>query len=1021
MENHLIIGLGGTGGKVVAAYRRLIFEKYRGNLRPDGLWVDYLYLDSSEKDLCERGGIWNVMGNSVALDKGSLVSIKAGNLKSYIDNIDNYPYLKPWIGTADDWRNIVNDPKVQDGAAGQKRRLGRFLFANRAGDFTSALDARVRRLQTNPRGQSITFHVCCGLAGGTGSGSLIDVISQIRHQYPDHNIYKIMLYLLLPEEIPNKSWATTSNYQPNGYAALLELNALDYGIFKPWNVGERKFDVKRLDNMAPFYSAYVVTEQNRENVRFDVGTVIPATIAEFLFQKTVAVSNGLADSSDKDSMLQRAETGENPDYNLYGYHHSFKFMSFGVKRLAIPEQEIREYFAYSYARQAVLQILYNNPSNEVGFQDEPLPNDDYSDVARRESLDRWCLTTEYLCLSRAVLDNHKAEGWRSINDEYKVVDGYRVEIMQNNVIPYESKLIAIANCTKDFYERKFRPVGQAGGVAEFFRIKRKVGMSEIARKVVGEIEADFFARWERGEKSVWQLAGMLNCLLDHLDEQAGRFDKMITDARASMAAKSSEMDALAREWPKVGLLGKKVFTSKKDTILSEFTEAVKMKYAMMTWCEAYAFGKELLLEIISGLQNLRSVLEGTAAMLVKALENFDNEIHSHCNDDLVDDTDRQNIIIKYYDPRKVRYIALESIRQKDFATGKVRTVREAIIDRLGEGEHSFGRLLRDVGFEGMVAACQQECLQLTELFFCNPENEREINGYEKLIGENILHKLKEQYSGNPIGLKDKFEELVRHASVLVKYDETQRNDGPKVREGLLAILPEYKDDEQYYKKVREIFAGLQHNESYQLVEGGNPNEIVIVNIESNITPRYLQSVGTLRREYDTLMASASGRVACFETHLENHEELPSLYKLTVEEKAALLARKRAEALPDLLMAWGMELLQPYDEPETGRRRLALVVEDEFGLAADPVLLGKDLESSAAAIDEAAAIALRENVLKKLTGFRHVDRQKEVIARVVDAVNAVKTAHGGSLSDPVFLAFNQAAKTIVARFREMNEN
>ena len=1019
MDNHLIIGLGGTGGKVVAAYRRLIFEKYRGDLRPEGLWVDYLYLDSSEKDLYERGGIWNVMGSSVALDKGALVSIKAGNLKSYIDNIDNYPYLKPWIGMADDWRTIVNDPKVQDGAAGQKRRLGRFLFANRAGDFAAALDARVRRLQTNPRGQSITFHVCCGLAGGTGSGSVIDVISQIRRHYPDHTIYRIMLYLLLPEEIPNKSWATTSNYQPNGYAALLELNALDYGLFKPWDVGERKFGVKRLDSVAPFYSAYLVTEQNRSNVRFDVGTVLPATMAEFLFQKTVTV--GAADNSGKESMLQRAETGENPDYNQYGYHHSFKFMTFGIKRLAIPEQEIREYFAYSYARQTVLQALYNNPSNEVGFQDEPLPNDDYSEVTRRENLDRWNLTTDHLCLSRAVLDNHKAEGWRTINDEYKVADTFRVDVMGNNVIPYEAKLVAITNCVKDFYERKFRSVGQAGGVDEFFRIKRKVGMSEIARKIISEIGADFFARWERGEKSVWQLAGMLACLLDHLDEQAARFDKMIADARAAIAAKSTEMDTLAREWPKVGLLGKKVFTSKKDTILSDFTEAVKMKYALMTWCEAYGFGKELLLEVIGGLQKLRSVLEADAAMLVKAFELFDNEVRSHCNDDLLDDADRQNIIIKYYDPHKVRHMALESIRQKDFASGKVRSVREAIVARLGEGEHSFARLLQDVGLEGVISACQQECLQLTELFFRNPENERSIVGYERLIGENILAKLREQYSGNPVGLKDKLEELVRHASVLVKYDETQRNDGPGVREGLLVVLPEYKDDERFYKHVRETFTGISNNENFQLVEGGNSNEIVIINIESNITPRYLQSVGTLRRAYDALMTSSSGEVARFETHLENHGELPSLYKLTVEEKTELLARKRAEALPYLLMAWGMELLQPYEEPETGRCRLALVVEDEYGLAADPVLLGKDLENSAATLDEAAMVALRANVEKKLAAFRHIDRQKEVIARVVDAVNTVKVAHAGSLSDPVFLAFNQAAKNVVARFRQMNDN
>ncbi len=1023
MENHLIIGLGGTGGKVVAAYRRLMFEKYKGNLKPEGVWVEYLYLDSSEKDLCERGGIWNVMGTSVALEKGALVSIKAVNLKTYIDNIDNYPYLKPWIGTTDDWRNIVNDPKVQDGAAGQKRRLGRFLFANKAEEFNSALDAKVRRLQANPRGQSITFHVCCGLAGGTGSGSVIDVISQIRHNYPDHTIYRIMLYVLLPEEIPNKSWATTSNYQPNGYAALLELNALDYGIFKPWNVGERKFEVKRLDNTAPFYSVYVVTEQNKENVRFDVAKVIPATMAEFLFQKTIGIGGDIRkeSSENKDSMMQRAETGENPDYNLYGYHHSFKFMTFGIKRLAIPEQEIREYFAYSYARQAVLQILYNNPSNEVGFQEEPLPNDDYSEVTKKEILDRWNLTPEYLCLSRPVLENHKGENWRSINDEYKVVDGYRMEIMQNNVIPYEAKLIAIANCTKDFYEKKFRPVGQAGGVAEFYKTKRKVGLSEIARKITGEIEADLFARWAKGEKSVWQLCGMTACLLDALEEQAMRFDKMIADAKATVTSKSAEMDTLGKEWPKVGLLGKTLFTSKKDTILSEYTEAVKMKYAMMTWCEAYLFGKELLQEIIGGLQTLRSVLEETNAMFGNALEIFNREIHTKCNDDLVNDADRQNIIIKHYNPQKVREIALRSIRQKEFAGGKVKEVREAIVGLLGEGEKRFIRLLRNVGLEGVISACQQQCLQLTELFFMNPENEREISGYEKLIGENILNKLRDQYNGNPIGLKDKLEELVRHAAVLVKYDETQRNDGPKVREGLLIVLPKYKDDEGFYKLVRDTFAGIQHNENYQLVEGGNPNEIVIVNIESNITPRYLQSVGTLRRAYDALMQSSSGRVAAFESHLETHADLPSLYKLSQAEKEEKLKKLQQEAIPDLLLAWGMNLIVPYEEPETGLTRLALITEDEFGLAGDPVLLGKDLESSVQKIDAASAAMLKENAGKMLAkDYRHVEKQKALIGRIVEVVNAIRANHGGSISDPAFLAFNNAAKEIVANLKKMNE-
>ena len=69
-NNHLIIGLGGTGGKIIAAYRKLIVERFN-NLKPSGLWIDYIYLDSSESDLNEEGGIWSNLGTTVALDPGA--------------------------------------------------------------------------------------------------------------------------------------------------------------------------------------------------------------------------------------------------------------------------------------------------------------------------------------------------------------------------------------------------------------------------------------------------------------------------------------------------------------------------------------------------------------------------------------------------------------------------------------------------------------------------------------------------------------------------------------------------------------------------------------------------------------------------------------------------------------------------------------------------------------------------------------------------------------------------------------
>ena len=116
----------------------------------------------------------------------------------------------------------------------------------------------------------------------------MDAVAQLRNQYPDVENFKIFLYLLLPE-IGSTSWATTDNYRPNGYVALTELNAMEMSVFNPWNVGERDYEVTRLKQDSPFYSAYLITNENSRNVSFDVAKTVPASIAEFLFQKTVGV------------------------------------------------------------------------------------------------------------------------------------------------------------------------------------------------------------------------------------------------------------------------------------------------------------------------------------------------------------------------------------------------------------------------------------------------------------------------------------------------------------------------------------------------------------------------------------------------------------------------------------------------------------------------------------------------------------------------------------------------------------
>ena len=66
MANHLIIGLGGTGGKVLRELRKRIYEEFRSNEPGNGVFIDYVYVDSSPSDLEDRSG-WNVLGKSVHL------------------------------------------------------------------------------------------------------------------------------------------------------------------------------------------------------------------------------------------------------------------------------------------------------------------------------------------------------------------------------------------------------------------------------------------------------------------------------------------------------------------------------------------------------------------------------------------------------------------------------------------------------------------------------------------------------------------------------------------------------------------------------------------------------------------------------------------------------------------------------------------------------------------------------------------------------------------------------------------
>jgi len=151
MSNHLIIGLGGTGGKIIRELRKRVYEEFRSNSPGGNVNLDYVYVDSSPTDLNDRSG-WKVMGKSVHLGDAQKVSINGINA-SMLQNLNMYPGLQCFINDSD--KRLIDEymgPLITAGIGGQRRRLGRILMANNLCDknntrsFNNVVRSAVARL-----------------------------------------------------------------------------------------------------------------------------------------------------------------------------------------------------------------------------------------------------------------------------------------------------------------------------------------------------------------------------------------------------------------------------------------------------------------------------------------------------------------------------------------------------------------------------------------------------------------------------------------------------------------------------------------------------------------------------------------------------------------------------------------------------------------------------------------------------------------------------------------------------------
>lgn len=325
--NNIVIGLGGTGGKIIKFLKRKMeLDSYRGQ---EESFIDYLYVDS-DMSLIKNKSEWKILGQDISLGNSNIIPLKYQDMNAIFDNPDNFRHITGWLGNRDEWQSVLANFTGMGTVYGQqKRRLGRFLFASTANKFATSVNYIVQNVQNKSETTEVTFYICSGLAGGTGSGSLIDSIVQVRKLYPNS---EIVLFLFLPESQPGDK--DSGNYHLNAYAALKELNDLSIGNWKPHDVTSARGERTRGNNF--FKKAYIITDENVNNVRLNVSSAkVEETIADFVYQRITGNSSYIEKIEDSENIKAGAET-ENSDSKNPISVRSRSFITFGLKRVIFP-------------------------------------------------------------------------------------------------------------------------------------------------------------------------------------------------------------------------------------------------------------------------------------------------------------------------------------------------------------------------------------------------------------------------------------------------------------------------------------------------------------------------------------------------------------------------------------------------------------------------------------------------------------------------------------------------------------
>lgn len=1002
-ENHILIGLGGTGGKVLKAFRKRLFQEY-GAEGQAKLPIGYVYVDSTKEMMQPNDITFRVLGQDASFNESEFVFIKGVDLQSVFSNPSGFPGLKGFIGDPEVMQKTIGSV---DAAAAQKRRAGRILFGSSVQTYINTLKGQYSKVKQISSTTKLNIHIFTGLAGGTGSGSIVDVIAQTRNECRDANI---VVYCMVPEHTPPGT-CDAGRYHANGYAALVEINALMAKKYMPHDVTGRSERVA-LENVKKIVDGCILYSNENENgLTVESHKQLPLIVSDFLFNRIFLEQNDTTEEFLRSYSLENIEDFRNENYEKakegeVDIVRSKAFSSFGIKRVVIPEEEIIEYFTYSFGRQALLQMRFNNWNDDMGFRDTPANIDFHSFVKEAEQLERWRMTDKHLTLDKPILDSDQKK-WNSFADYWGGVIPVWTEEAGNQKMP----LNELEKFCSEGYDKFFRKMG----VKNFFEGKTQA-KEEHANEICGLIEQYMFDKWATGDLSLYNLCQLMDRIIESVDLKRKESESKITtwNQTIEQLEKAKAMNQL--DWSSKGFIGGLL---SKNKLIQTHSTIMQQLYIKKSELEGLHFAVALLGVLLNKLNALRGHIERFVNVINEALDDADNQIGSRCQDQGAI-SNLQETIIRFYDNTAVQKFTKDIIKDKNRQKSVSDEFRQEIVKMIG-ADHTFARANATISPDNITNLLDTIVRQKSIVI----HNEVLIENNEKLINRNILEQLNEQYHSDD-ELKVFAKKIIEQSGVFLTFSPTEINRAIKNnpipqpgqnidRKIVLINLPTTEGNEQIQR-----FAGRLKDALINAVSGGvlvkvdmngsRKNEMTIASIAYCFPLRVLKDLPFMKEKYDYLVNNPNeARQNRTVLHTEGTGE--NFCNLFVA-KEMLPSDIRKLYTPYLIHAYALGIVKYADKQDgTGLSAYGTIEEDALGLEILSPMADKFTEIPyCAKFTEELGEDLKAKFATALkTDYLHVEKRKALVGEVQQLIkNVILPECGGNQGAEQFLFFKDAA-------------